>query len=372
MTDLINELPGISRKRDNFIVPITLCMPSFKSLDVLEFLEEARKVPVIDVRSPAEYQKGHIPGSYNIPLFDNEERAYIGTIYNQQGREEAVKKGLEFVSPKMTGYIEKAFGVSGLHELLIYCWRGGMRSESMAWLLSLAGIQAMVLRGGYKSYRNHILNTFADDRQLIVLGGMTGSGKTQILQAIKQGGHQVVDLEGLASHKGSVFGDLGLKEQPSNQQFENDLGRIIMGIKPDYPAWLEDESLNIGKVTIPKPLFTRMMASDLIRIEMDPEIRIQRIYSEYANFEREKLAELTLKISRRLGGEDTKKVLFSLHQGNIVDAIRILLRYYDKKYLHSIQKRESDQVHVVHLKTDEPERNAGIIIDLARSLKLIS
>jgi tRNA 2-selenouridine synthase len=194
-----------------------------KRTDIAEFLKLAEEIPVTDVRSPKEYEEGHIPGAINIPLFDDEERARVGTKYKKEGRIAAIMEGLDLSGPRMTEKLRKALQTAKNGKLLVHCWRGGMRSEAMAWLFSLSGIQTTVLEGGYKSYRHLVLDTLAAEREMIILGGMTGSSKTHILRHLKQQGRQVVDLESLANHKGSAFGALGQLPQPSTEQFANDL-----------------------------------------------------------------------------------------------------------------------------------------------------
>ncbi|MCB0214369.1 MAG: tRNA 2-selenouridine(34) synthase MnmH, partial [Anaerolineae bacterium] len=220
-------------------------------LGVEPFLELSRHYPVIDVRTSAEFAKGHIPGAMNIPLFSNEERAIIGTTYKQVGQREAMLLGLEIVGPKMRHLIEHIQTVATERTLLLHCWRGGMRSESVAWLAGLFGYRCYTLRRGYKGFRNYVLQMLELPSRLLILGGKTGSGKTEILQVLKQQGEQVIDLEGLAHHKGSSFGALGEADQPSQQQFENELAMQWRQLNLQRPVWLEDESRHIGKLSIP-------------------------------------------------------------------------------------------------------------------------
>jgi len=192
-------------------------------LSVDDFLKEAAHLPVIDVRSPGEYDHAHIPHAINIPLFDNEERAKVGTRYKQVGKDSAVLLGLELVGPKLADFVKKArrLNLTG-QEVLVHCWRGGMRSGSFAWLLNTAGIKARTLEGGYKAYRSQVLAAFAEPARMIY-GGKTGSGKTEILHELAKQGEQVIDLEALANHKGSSYGAIGQEPQPSSEQFENKL-----------------------------------------------------------------------------------------------------------------------------------------------------
>jgi tRNA 2-selenouridine synthase len=327
-------------------------------LSAEEFLHEARHVPVIDVRAPAEFFRGHIPGACNIPLFDDLERAEVGIMYHKAGREEAIKKGLEIVGPKMRAYVDEALNLAIDHQLLVYCWRGGMRSESMAWLLSTAGIRVSVLENGYKGYRRHIRASFERNQPVIIIGGMTGSGKTELLNKMADFGFQIVDLERLANHKGSVFGNLGLPEQPTNEQFENDLGKVWLELDPAKPVFIEDESINIGRDSIPKSLYLKMQKAPAFYVDMPSECRVERLFSEYAHFAPDVLNQLIGKITRRLGGANAKAAVQAIEEGHLRDAIRISLIYYDKAYGFGAGKRERKKI--IYLKTDN-ENVAGLI-----------
>ena len=182
---------------------------------------------IIDVRSPDEYAHAHIPNAFSLPLFTNEERAEIGTTYKQQSREAAIKLGLPFFGNKMQNMIEQVEGWAASYEktngnkptILVHCWRGGMRSAAVSWLLDLYGFKTEQLSGGYKAYRNWVLAQFEKNYSMKVLGGYTGSGKTEILLQLQKSKIPVIDLEGLAHHKGSAFGALGQHEQTSQEQF---------------------------------------------------------------------------------------------------------------------------------------------------------
>ena len=164
---------------------------------------------------------GHIPGAVNIPLFDDQERAAVGTKYKKEGRLPAILEGLRQTGPVMASKLGQGLSAAKDGKLLVHCWRGGMRSEAMAWLFSLADLEVYILEGGYKSYRHHILEKLSEKRKMIILGGMTGSSKTHILRNLKSRGQQIIDLEQIANHKGSAFGALGQKPQPSTEQFGN-------------------------------------------------------------------------------------------------------------------------------------------------------
>ncbi|WP_040664859.1 tRNA 2-selenouridine(34) synthase MnmH [Nafulsella turpanensis] len=316
-------------------------MKKSPAIDITDFLE-LRKAgnPVIDVRSPAEFEAGHIPGACNIPLFSNKERAEIGTLYKQQGQEAAILRGLEIVGPKMADFVRQAKALPFKNQLLVHCWRGGMRSGSFGWLLNTAGLPAATLTGGYKSYRNHLLDFFGTAFSLLILTGGTGNGKTELLHHLQQKGEQVIDLEGLAHHKGSVFGGMGQQEQPSSEQFQNELFLQMKEMDISRPIWLEDESISLGNVFIPHPLWNQLRRAPLVRVELALPLRIERLVREYGNFPPQMLAEAIEKLGKRLGGQHAKAALEALQQNNLTEVAAILLVYYDKAYQQGIDKRK--------------------------------
>ncbi|MGE5406752.1 MAG: tRNA 2-selenouridine(34) synthase MnmH [Methanosarcina sp.] len=336
-----------------------------KRIEAEEFLRLGNSIPVIDVRSPQEFISGHIPGAVNIPLFDNEERAVVGTKYKKEGRSEAILEGLKLIGPGMHNKLAQAIKNSKDGRLLVHCWRGGMRSESMAWLFSLGDIETFVLEGGYKSYRNHILQKLSEKREMIVLGGMTGSSKTHILNWIGRNGHQFIDLEKLASHKGSAFGSLGQPAQPSTEQFANDLFREWQLLDPVKPVWLEDESRNIGTVFLPEVFYNNMQEVKTIVLMMDIKTRLPRLMEEYSGYPPEILRASVMKISKRLGGDNTHDAIRAIDEGDIAKAIEISLKYYDKAYQYSIKRKPSGEIIYVETDTDDIEINAGKVLSAA-------
>ena len=238
-----------------------------------------------------------------------------------------------------------------------------MRSASLAWLLDLAGMDTFVLKGGYKAYRHFIRQEMGAPAPMIVLAGKTGSGKTDILQAIAQRGHQVIDLEKIANHKGSVFGSLGKTPQPTNEQFENDLYHLWQKLDLTRPVWIEDESLSIGTITIPEPIYNRLITSQVIEIDLDFSQRVLRLVKEYSAFSDEDLVSCIKRITKKLGGDNTRKATDSVREGNDHLTAEILLTYYDKAYEKSLQKRMGHVRHTcLHLQQDDPERNAHLIL----------
>jgi len=324
-----------------------------------KFIELSGSIQMIDVRTPSEYKKGHIPRSFNIPLFSDEERAMVGTVYKQQNSLSAIMVGLDIVGPKMSALLKQGLKKTGNDKkLLLYCWRGGSRSESMAWLFSNAGIECNVLEGGYKAYRNHILAKLGMPRKLIVLGGLTGSGKTAILSELSGMGEQVVDLEKIACHKGSAFGAMGQDEQPSTEHFANLLYDEVRKHNPDHRLFVEDESHNIGTVYIPEIFFSLIQNAMVIALMPDIRTRLPRLRNEYGIFGHEKLVESVQRISRKLGGANTETAVKAIMNDNLDTAIEIVLKYYDKTYRYGLSKRPKDKIFFVESPGDDPKENA--------------
>lgn len=340
-----------------------------QSLGVEEFIDLARTQPVLDVRTPAEFAKAHIPGALNLPLFSNEERVQIGTLYKQVGRQEAILEGLDIVGSRMRRLVEEAARlVSGKH-VLLHCWRGGMRSGSVAWLLDFCGYKVCTLAGGYKAFRRFVLDTFAMPRPLLVLGGKTGSGKTHILGALQKLGAQTVDLEAMAHHKGSSFGRLGQIVHPTQEQFENDLAWSLHHTTPKLPVWVEDESRRLGWVRIPDAFWNAMCNAPLVVLEVPAEQRIEMLIHDYGTFTHQELANAVERIASQLGGLDTRLALQALSQGDLSTACQIVLRYYDKTYLYSLSRRELPPVKKIETPLQTPESIANLLFDFSQTFQ---
>ena len=339
-----------------------------KKIDISRFLELSEKFPVIDVRSPSEYQTGHIPGAINIPLFDDKEREVVGIRYKTAGRIKAILSGLELAGPSMHNKLSEAIKAATKGKLLVHCWRGGMRSEAMAWLFSLGDIHTEVLEGGYKSYRNHILSSLSGKRKMIILGGMTGSGKTHILRYIKNNNHQVIDLEGIACHKGSAFGSLGQPPQPTSEHFSNLLSDEWRRLDNNLPVWLEDESRNIGTVFMPDNFYNNMLEAPTIVLMMDIKTRLPRLTEEYTGYPPELVKESILKIRKRLGGDNTVNAVRAVDEGRLSEAVEITLSYYDKAYMFGIGRRSSKNIVYVETDTDDVMVNANKVLEAAAGL----
>ena len=380
------------------------------------FIKECSTGILLDVRSPAEYHHAHIPGAISFPLFTDEERKVVGTAYKQQSREAAIKIGLDYFGPKMRGMIEniermnkeqineegkdsvgnlqlavgsketnnqlpidffsgesttesseQTFAKDSIanrqlptaNSVFLYCWRGGMRSGAVSWLLNLYGFNVTVLAGGYKAFRNYVLQSFEQSYPFKILGGYTGSGKTEVLARLKQQGNAVIDLEGLASHKGSAFGNINMPPQPSQEMFENRLSTTLRKMNSDESIlngepqttsnpkpqtqnciWLEDESQRIGLINLPGAFWKTVRKAPVYFLEIPFEERLQHIFQEYGQCGKEELSNAIERIRKRLGPMETKTALAHLTENNITECFRILLKYYDKQYSKALYNRD--------------------------------
>jgi len=318
--------------------------PMLRALSISEWMLLV-DAPIIDVRSPKEFAHGHIPGANSLPLFTNEERAIVGTLYKQTGRDAAVLEGLRLVGPKLATLVEQARAIAPEGRVRVYCWRGGERSGSLAWLLDKAGFaEVTTLKGGYKTFRNRVIDDMKQPFDLRILGGYTGTGKTATLAYLRDLGEQVIDLEAMAHHKGSSFGAIGEEPQPSTEHFENLLWSALQHIEPLKPLWLEDESLMIGRVMIPTSFYDRMRGSLLYFAEMPAEERAYRLVEDYGRFPKDQLAEAIQRIEKRIGPQHCKAALQALENGDLHTVAIIVLRYYDRTYLHGVTKRDPGRI----------------------------
>lgn len=328
------------------------------ALPVENFLLQSQNKLIVDVRSPLEFKKGHIPGAVNIPLFDDMERAEIGTLYKARGKDEAVMRGLEIVSPKLTEFILKTKENTANKEVFVYCFRGGMRSNSFGWLLNTAGLQSQIMTGGYKAYRNHVLKLYEKPFQLLLLGGATGSGKTEILKNLKDQ-LQILDLEGLAHHKGSAFGGIGQPAQLPQQLFENKLYDDLIKLDAEQFILVEDESMNIGYNKIPYPFWLQMKKAPILKIMVPFELRVMRLVNEYGKEDVEKLKQSVRNISQQLGPNNAKDCLQWLDEGKLADVCALTLKYYDKAYEYNHSHKGEKVIVPIETDTDDPVINAA-------------
>ena len=327
---------------------------AIKKITIEQLPELAQQYPVFDVRSPGEYIQAHIPAAYSLPLFNDEVRKIIGTAYKQESREKAIKLGLDFFGVKMRPMVEEVEKINKNHKpnvtsspnpqtsnfVIVHCWRGGMRSSAVAWLLNFYGFDVYLLEGGYKAYRNWVLQQFEKEYDLNIIGGYTGSGKTELLKELEKNGHAIIDLEGLANHKGSAFGALGQPPQPKQEMFENLLAAALdQNSKRSF--WLEDESQRIGALNIPHGFWNTMRTKMVYFMDIPFEERLDHITAGYGSIEKEHLINAIVRIKKRLGPLETKTAIGFLVEDNVKECFRILLSYYDKTYLKGLHKREN-------------------------------
>lgn len=347
-----------------------------QKINIEEFLSLAKQYPVLDVRSPGEYTHAHIPTAQSLPLFTDEERKQVGTVYKQQSREAAIKIGLDYFGVKMRNIVEEAESlIVGRNSLaksadysknneqqttnnvvLVHCWRGGMRSAAVAWLLDLYGFKVYLLAGGYKAYRKWVQVQFEKDYNLNIIGGYTGSGKTLVIHELQKQNKTVIDLEGLANHKGSAFGAIAGMPQPGQEMFENLLAEALFiascsvtvtnelhknNEQQTTNIFLEDESQRIGNLQIPMPLWYTMRRSPVFFMDIPFEERLVYITEEYGKLKKETIKDAILRIQKRLGGLETKNAINFLEEGNLKACFRILLSYYDKWYQKGLYNREN-------------------------------
>jgi len=339
-------------------------MTSSEEISYLEIHGENHLI--IDVRSPIEFAKGHLVEAFNIPLFSDKEREDIGTLYKQTGKDEAVKKGLEFVGPKMSRFVDEVSHLSNskkVENIYVYCFRGGMRSESFVWLLNTAGLNARKISGGYKQIKKNIQDSFNQKCKIVILGGLTGSGKTRYLKKLGESGYQILDLEKMANHKGSAFGHINEQPQPTNEQF----GNII------YFKWkkfcfekiilIEDESLKVGDVHIPQPLYGQMKSAPVICIKVPDEVRINQLLEDYKSTDKNLLIKACDSIKMKLGGQTHLEIIALIKNDDIANACKKLLDYYDKFYSYGLQKRNTDQLLEVCFDFSSEQENLAALRD---------
>lgn len=314
-----------------------------RSLDVEEFL----RLPgiALDVRSPGEFLHAPITGAYSLPLFTDEERAQVGTVYKQVGRDASVELGLRLVGPRFADMVAQARAFTEGQTAKVYCWRGGMRSGAVAWLLETAGIPSVTLKGGYKRYRHRAVATLEaishHSPPLVVLGGLTGAGKTEILHALAATGEQILDLEGLANHRGSAFGSIGMPIQPSNEHFENEIARSWTQFDPARRLWIEDESRQLGQLRLPSQLFNAILQAPVIIVERPIEERVAHLLEMYGAADPASLITATKRLEKRLGGQCTQEIVDAIKEGCLASAIQKSLKYYDAAYFHGLKNRKA-------------------------------
>ncbi|MDY0299955.1 MAG: tRNA 2-selenouridine(34) synthase MnmH [Trichlorobacter sp.] len=299
---------------------------------------------VIDVRTPLEFAEDHLPGACNVPLLTNAERIEVGTLYKQQGALIAKERGLQLTCHRFPALVASIARLAAGRPILVYCWRGGMRSESVVTLLEGCGHQAVKLTGGYKSFRgfvNRYFENFTPSAPLLVLHGMTGSGKTEFLHLLAAKGWNTVDLEGLAHHRGSAFGSLGLGKQPTQKRFETTLWQAFISCKPGKPIVLEGESRRIGWLLLPGNLYDVMDKAHKIWTDVSVETRVNRLAAEYAKQEfRPQMKNALERIRKKIDGNHYPALQHSLDTWDVTGLAKGLVEHYYDRLYYKVKKWE--------------------------------
>ncbi len=318
----------------------------------------------VDVRSPLEFEADHISGSVNIPLFGDDERKEVGTIYRMAGRDTAIEKGTEIVGEKLRELV-KSFMRHQDRNIILLCARGGMRSGSLGSLLDSLGFRVFKLRDGYKGYRRYVteqMGSFTIPAPLFVLQGLTGSGKTEIIRDLPFS----IDLEGMAGHRSSVFGGIGIT-QNTQKRFESLLLDRLQALGGAPYCLIEGESRKIGDLHLPDPLYELMKISPVLYIDTPLERRVDIIFKEYhPHCDSENIPAIVKSLSPKLGSKNAELLIALYAGGNIRDFIRIMLeKYYDPLYRHSLQRKDFIAT-IRNLSTEstarEIERQIGIFL----------
>ena len=301
---------------------------------------------LVDARSPAEYAEATIPGALNVPILDDAERAEIGTLYKQAGKQAARRRGVELVAPKIPALLEQVAAArpAGSPPAVVFCWRGGMRSRALTQFLELAGIPARQLAGGHKAFRGLVREFFEHGAwgRLIVLRGLTGVGKTGLLHALAADGYPVIDLEGLANHRGSAFGHLGLPAQPTQRQFEALLWEALRQVPAGSYALAEGESRHIGRLALPLRVYQALQTETSVWVEAPLAVRVRNILADYPARDglRAEFAGPIQALKGRLGRQAVEELLALLNQGAWEELVReLMVRYYDPLYRHTLPER---------------------------------
>ncbi|MEZ4798517.1 MAG: tRNA 2-selenouridine(34) synthase MnmH [Flavobacteriales bacterium] len=333
-------------------------------IDKSEFIQFSQnpEYVIIDVRSEGEFQSGYLPTAINLPLLNNEQRHIVGITYKEQGQQAAVKKGFELVGNLFHEKLNLAKQYADNKRIVVYCWRGGMRSEIMRWVMDLGGLDVRIIAGGYNAVRKQFHSSFSRKYQFLKLTGPTACGKTDLLHALKEKNECVIDLEQLAHHKGSAFGGLGQPAQPTQEQFENNLAYQLSQIPNECSVWIENESRMIGTMRIPDAIFNQIQEAPSIELTRTQALRIQDVIHQYREFPITQLLEKTISVQKRMGPEQNKKAILSLVDGDWENWVKLLLEYYDKTYLFHDEKLNNekriaivDSDDVAHIKSKVSE-----------------
>ncbi|MDN3205133.1 tRNA 2-selenouridine(34) synthase MnmH [Algoriphagus sediminis] len=331
-------------------------------IDLDEFLALRAKLPIVDARSEKEFEQSHIPNSINIPILNNQERKIVGTLYKQKGNEQATLKGFELVGPRFHEIQKSALENYPEKKILIYCWRGGMRSQILSWLLQMVSFEVYRLEGGYKVYRARTFTEVREKYRLLILAGKTGTGKTQLLKSLSEEGEQVIDLEDLANHRGSSFGGIDQPSQPSVEQFENLLGECLMPLDKNKHIWVENESRRIGKVILPDGFYHQMLKSPLVSIEKTRKERIGLIKKDYGSLDKDELIKAVFRLQKKLGGLRTKQIIELIKANEKEKWIEMTLDYYDKAYDFDLQNHKTHYTFKLDLSSKSEDESVKELI----------
>jgi len=327
-----------------------------RDIDIKE-LDNLKDCILIDVRSEGEFAEATIPGAINIPLLNDQERVQVGTTYTQGSPRQARELGLRFISPKLPDMVAKVQELAGQGPLVLFCWRGGMRSKSVATVLDLMGLSVYRIQGGYKEYRHQVLDFFEAPMpvSVVVLRGNTGVGKTELLVRLRQDGYPAIDLERLANNRGSVFGDVGLGAAPSQKAFEALLFEEIKSLRESGYVIVECESKRIGRVTLPANFFAAMQNGQQILLYDSLENRVNRLVQEYVTVP-DSFIQINTALDRlvkNLGHEKLTKLRWLLKEGQWAQFTeKMLIEYYDLLYGYP---NEPDGTHVLSLNHQDPK-----------------
>lgn len=348
---------------------------SVHKIKIPEFLLLNGNLPVLDVRSSGEYNHAHIPGALSFPLFTDEERKEIGIAYKQVSKQTAIKIGLEAFGKNLVKMVEGAEKLivskaNPSNKVIIHCWRGGMRSAAVAWLLDLYGFEVYLLEGGYKSYRRWALRQFEIQHPLNILGGYTGSNKTGIIELLKQKGEPAINLEEMAGHRGSAFGNLDRLPVPSQEHFENLLAFELHLCSVKHPGkkiWMEQESQRVGQINIPLPFFKYFIELPYYFIEVPFDERLNHIVHSYGKFSKESLINAIVRITKKLGGLEAKTAINFLLEEDMHSCFSVLLNYYDKLYHKNEAKRKSEKhITFINCRNTDAGLNLNKLFENAR------
>lgn len=314
---------------------------------------------IIDVRSPAEFEEFHIPGAINIPIFSNEERAQVGTTYKQIGKDDAKQLGIELVSPKLPTYFKqiKQMQDENHKPLLVYCARGGMRSRSLASVLLMMGLKTYQLEGGIRSFRSTIREEVEGygqhQKKFIVLEGLTGTMKTEILKNLQDEGYPVLDLEGLAGHRGSIFGQVGIPEK-SQKQFESELYMRLQELKDSPYMIVESESRRLGKIILPEWIMKGKEAGDRIHVNCPIHVRVKHTIETYdPKHYKNELLDAFNRLQKYIQPDIKEEVNLAFENDFYEKVVELLfVHYYDPKYSYAANQYESE-IHEINYETLE-------------------